>query len=83
VSAELANKACAHLLTALTDATDTATEACAYLLTALMDVINLIIKADLFVYSITAKSCYTSTVFIGIMVNTSVSKKSITSYKQF
>jgi hypothetical protein len=65
VSAELANKACAHLLTATTDATD------------------LTIEANLFVYSTTAKLRYTSTVFIGIMVDTSASKKSTVGYRQF
>jgi hypothetical protein len=61
VSAELANKACAHLLTTLTDATE----------------------ADLFVYSTTAESRYTFTVFVGIMVDTGASKKSIAGYRQF
>jgi hypothetical protein len=79
VSAELANKACAHLLTAPTDATGTITEACAHLLTTPTDAT----EADLFVYSTTAKSRYTSTVFVGIMVNTSASKKSTTGYRQF
>jgi hypothetical protein len=79
VSAELANKACAHLLTALTDATGTVTEACAHLFTTPTNAT----KADLFVYSTTAKSRYTSTVFIGIMVDINVSKKSIAGYKQF
>jgi hypothetical protein len=79
VSAELANKACAHLLTALTNATDTVTKACAYLLITLINVI----KADLFVYSTTAKSRYTFIVFVGIMVNISVSKKSTADYRQF
>jgi hypothetical protein len=65
VSAELANKACAHLLITPTNATGPAT------------------KTDLFVYSTTAKSRYTFTVFIGIMVNTSAFKKFTTSYKQF
>jgi D-alanyl-lipoteichoic acid acyltransferase DltB (MBOAT superfamily) len=65
VNTELANKACAHLVTAPTDATGPAT------------------KADLFVYSITTKSHYTSTVFVGIMVNIGVFKKFITGYKQF
>jgi hypothetical protein len=83
VSTELANKAYAHLLTAPTDATDTATEACAHLLTAPTDATDPTTEADLFVYSITAKLCYTSTVFIRIMVNTSASKKSTISYKQF
>jgi hypothetical protein len=63
VSAELANKAYTHLLTASTDATDPAT------------------KADLFVYSITTTSRYTSTVFVRIIVNTSASKKSTVGYK--
>jgi hypothetical protein len=83
VNTELANKAYVYLLTAPTDATDTATEACAHLLTAPTNATDLTTKADLFVYNITAKSCYTSTVFIRIIVNTDVSKKSITSYKQF
>jgi hypothetical protein len=83
VSAELANKACAHLLTALTDATDTATEACAHLLTAPTDATDLITEADLFVYSTIAKSRYTFIVFIGIMVNTGVFKKFTADYKQF
>jgi hypothetical protein len=79
VSAELANKACAHLLTAPTDAIDTATEAYAHLLTTLINVT----EADLFVYSTTAKSRYISIVFVRIMVNTGVSKKSTTDYGQF
>jgi hypothetical protein len=79
VSTELANKACAHLLTAPTDAIDTATEACAYLLTTPTDAT----EANLFVYSTTAKSRYTSTVFIRIMVNTGASKKSTAGYRQF
>jgi hypothetical protein len=83
VSAELANKACAYLLMAPTDATDTATEACAHLLTAPTDVTDPTTEADLFVYSITAKSRYTFIVFVGIMVNTSVSKKSTVGYRQF
>jgi hypothetical protein len=65
ISAELVNKACTHLLTAPTDATDPATE------------------ADLFVYSTTTTSRYTSTVFIGIMVDTGVSKKFTAGYRQF
>jgi hypothetical protein len=83
VSAELVNKAYAHLLTALTDVTDPITEACAHLLTALTDATGPTIEADLFVYSTTAKLCYTFIVFIRIIVNTSVFKKSTASYKQF
>jgi hypothetical protein len=75
----LANKAYAHLLTAPTNAIDTATKACAHLLTTPTNAT----EADLFVYSITAELRYTSTVFIGIMVDTGVFKKSIISYKQF
>jgi hypothetical protein len=83
VSTELANKACAYLLTAPIDATDIATEACAHLLTAPTDATDLITEADLFVYSTTAKSCYTFTVFVGIIVDTGVSKKSTAGYRQF
>jgi hypothetical protein len=83
VSAELANKAYAHLLTAATDATDTATEACAHLLTTPTNATDPATEADLFVYSTTAKSRYTFTVFVGIMVNTSASKKSTAGYRQF
>jgi hypothetical protein len=79
VSTELVNKACAYLLIAPTDTIDTATEACAHLLITPINAI----KADLFVYSTTAKSRYTSTVFIGIMVNTGASKKSTADYRQF
>jgi hypothetical protein len=79
VSAELANKAYAHLLTAPTNAINTATKAYAHLLTTLTNAT----KANLFVYNITAKSRYTFIVFIRIMVNTSVYKKSTADYKQF
>jgi hypothetical protein len=65
VSAELANKACAHLLTTPTDA------------------IGLVTEADPFVYSTTATLRYTFIVFVGIIVNTSVSKKSTAGYRQF
>jgi hypothetical protein len=60
-----------------------ANKACAYLFTALINATDLVIKADLFVYNTTAKLCYTFIVFIGIIVNTSVFKKSIANYKQF
>jgi hypothetical protein len=79
VSAELANNAYAYLLIALTDVINTVTKACVHLLITLTNAT----KADLFMYSITVKSRYISTMFIRIMVNTGVSKKSITSYKQF
>jgi hypothetical protein len=83
VSAELANKACAYLLTAPTDATDTATEACTHLLTTPTNATDPATEADPFVYSTTAKSRYTSTVFVGIMVDTGASKKSTAGYGQF
>jgi hypothetical protein len=83
VSAELANKAYAHLFTALIDAIDLVTEAYAHLLTAFINATGLVTEADLFVYNTTAKSRYISIVFIKIIVNTNVSKKSITNYKQF
>jgi hypothetical protein len=79
VSTELANKAYAYLFTTPTDVTGTITKAYAHLLITPTDAI----KANLFVYNTTAKSRYTFTVFIRIMVDTDVSKKSITDYKQF
>ena len=60
-----------------------ANKACAYLFTASVDIIDPTIITDPFVYSITVKSCYTSTVFIGIMIDTSASKKSTAGYRQF
>jgi hypothetical protein len=72
VNTELANKACAHLLTAPTDATNTATKACTHLLITSTNATDPATKANLFVYSTTAKSCYTFTVFIRIIVNTNV-----------
>jgi hypothetical protein len=60
-----------------------ANKACAHLLITPIDATDPATKADLFVYSITAVSRYTSTVFVGIIVNTSAFKKSIISYKQF
>jgi hypothetical protein len=79
VNIELDNKACVHLLTTLIDAIDTVTKACAHLFITLTNVT----KANLFVYSITAKSRYIFIMFIGIIVNTSASKKFTTDYKQF
>jgi hypothetical protein len=83
VSAELANKAYTHLLTALINVTDTVTKAYAHLLTTPTNATDLVIEANLFVYNITAKSRYTFIVFIRIIVNTNVSKKFIADYKQF
>ena len=64
ISVKLANKACAHLLTA------TSTEPT--------------METDLFNYNTTtATSCYTFMVFMGIMIDTSVLKKSTASHRQF
>jgi len=64
ISIELANKACAYLLTVTSMEPTTET--------------------DLFNYNITtAVSRYTSTVFMGIMIDTSTLKKSIAGYRQF
>jgi len=64
ISVELANKACAYLLTV------TSTEPT--------------IETNPFNYNIiTAALRYTSTVFIGIIINTSALKKFIASYRQF
>jgi len=64
ISVELANKACAYLLTVTS--TEPTTE------------------TDPFNYNtITAVLRYTSTVFIGIMIDTGALKKSIAGYKQF
>ena len=64
ISVELANKACAHLLTITSIEPTTETNPFNY-------------------NTITAASRYTSTVFIGIIINTSILKKSIASYRQF
>jgi len=64
ISVELANKACAYLLTITS--TEPTTE------------------TDLFNYNTTtAASRYTSTVFMGIIIDTGALKKSIAGYKQF
>ena len=61
ISAELANKACAHLLTENTS----------------------IQEDDPFSYTATTGSRYTSTVFMGIIIDTAASKKSTGGYGQF
>jgi hypothetical protein len=71
------------LLTALINVTDTATEACTHLFITLTNATDPVTEADSFVYNTTAKSRYTSTVFIRIMVDTSVFKKSTADYRQF
>jgi len=64
ISVELANKACAYLLTATS--TEPTTE------------------TDPFNYNTTTAALrYTSTVFIGIIIDTSALKKSMASYGQF
>jgi hypothetical protein len=60
-----------------------ANKACTHLFITLINATNSVTEANLFVYSITAMLCYTFIVFIGIIVNASVFKKSIASYKQF
>jgi len=64
ISIELANKACAYLLTATSMKPTTETNPFNY-------------------NTITAASRYTSTVFIGIITNTSALKKSMAGYRQF
>ena len=64
ISVELANKACAYLLTATS--------------------MEPTMETNPFNYNtITAALRYTSTVFIGIIINTSALKKSIAGYGQF
>jgi hypothetical protein len=53
------------------------------LLTAPTDTTDPVTEADPFVYSTTAKSRYTSTVFVGTRVDTGASKKSTAGYGQF
>ena len=60
-----------------------ANRAYTHLFTASIDIIGPTTTIDPFVYSTTAKSCYTSTVFIGIIIDTSTSKKSTAGYRQF
>jgi len=64
ISIELANKACAYLLTVTSIEPTTETNPFNYNTT-------------------TAASRYTSTVFIGIIIDTSALKKSIAGYRQF
>ena len=58
-----------------------ANKAYTHLFTASTDIIDPTITTDPFAYSTTAKLYYTSTVFIGIIIDTSVSKKSIVGYR--
>src|SRR6266567_2434461 len=60
-----------------------ANKAYTHLFTAPIDIIGPTITTNPFAYSITVKLYYTSTVFIGIIINTSVFKKSTTGYRQF
>jgi hypothetical protein len=60
-----------------------ANKACAHLLITPTGATDPVTEADLFIYSMTATSRYTSIVFIRIMVNTSVSEKSTAGYRQF
>src|SRR6266576_311642 len=54
-----------------------ANKAYTHLFTASADTMDPATTTDPFAYSTTAKSYYTSTVFIGIIINTGISKKSI------
>src|SRR6266702_323538 len=54
-----------------------------YLFMAFIDTIDPATTTNPFAYSTTVKLYYTSIVFIGIIINTGISKKSITGYRQF
>ncbi len=58
-----------------------ANKAYAHLFITSVDTIDPAITTDPFAYSMTVKSRYTSIVFMGIIINTGVSKKSITGYR--
>ena len=60
-----------------------ANKAYTHLFIASVDIIGPTITTEPFAYSIIVKLCYTSIVFMGIIIDTSISKKSTTSYRQF
>ena len=60
-----------------------ANKAYTHLFAASVDTIDPTITTNPFIYSMIAKSRYTSIVFMGIIIDTGVSKKSTTSYRQF
>src|SRR6266567_2090570 len=60
-----------------------ANRAYTHLFTASVDTIDPAITTNPFIYSTTAKSRYTSIVFMGIIINTGVFKKSTAGYRQF
>ena len=60
-----------------------ANKAYAHLFMAFMDTIDPTLTTNPFAYSIIVKSRYTSIVFMGIIIDTGVFKKSTTSYRQF
>ena len=60
-----------------------ANKAYAHLFTVSADTIDPTTITDPFIYSIIAKLYYTSIVFIGIIIDMGVSKKSIAGYRQF
>ena len=68
---------------AVSTSVDLVNKAYTYLFTAPIDIIGPTITTDPFAYSMMAKLYYTSIVFMGIMINIGVFKKSITSYRQF
>lgn len=60
-----------------------ANKAYTHLLTASVATVDHVIENDPFAYSSAPKSRYTSTVFMGIMIDTGASKKSTAGYEQF
>ena len=60
-----------------------ANKAFSYLFTAINTTETTTLNTDSFVYNTSTKSCYTSTVFIGIIIDTGALRKSTASYSQF
>ena len=60
-----------------------ANKAYTHLFMASADIIDPAITTDPFIYNITVKLYYTSIVFMGIIIDIGISKKSTTSYGQF
>ena len=60
-----------------------ANKAFSYLFTVINTIEITTLNTNPFVYNTSTKSHYTLTVFMGIMINTGASRKSITSYSQF
>ena len=60
-----------------------ANKAFSHLFTVINTTETTTLNTNSFVYNTSTKSRYTSTVFIGIIINTGASRKSIASYSQF